>query len=85
MTDLTAFKEKVIQRFSAEITDRVFLMIQNDRELLKEYMDLLGTNPQKTINSSLAKEIKKRYNLENKEFKIENPQSLLIQSYESFD
>jgi hypothetical protein len=85
MSDLTAFKEKVIQRFSAEITDRVFLMIQNDRELLKEYINLLGTHPQKTINSSLAKEIKKRYGLDNKDLKNENPHSLLIQSHERFD
>ena len=85
MSDLKLFKERIIQRFSSEITDQVFLMIQNDRELFQEYMKLLGTNKQNVINSSIAKEIKKKYNLENRDFKITNPKSFLIKSHESFE
>jgi hypothetical protein len=84
MNDLNIFKNRIIERFSSEITDYVFLMIQNDRELLQEYMKLLGNNKQNVINSSIAKEIKKTYNLENQNLIIKNPKSFLIKSYESF-
>lgn len=41
MTELGKFKQKIIDRFSVTITDRMFLMIQNDRELMQEYLYLL--------------------------------------------
>ena len=85
MDDLKNFKEKIIQRFSSEITDSVFLMIQNDRELLQAYMKLLENHPQNVVNSLIAKEIKHKFNLENKDLKIKNPKSFLIKSHESFE
>jgi hypothetical protein len=85
MNDLKEFKERIIRKFSSEITDSVFLMIQNDRELLQAYMKLLENHKQNVINSSIAKEIKKKYNLDNKDLKIKEPKSYLIKSHESFD
>lgn len=85
MSNLTSFKDKIIKRFSEEITDSVFLMIQHDRELLQEYLDLLEKNKRHVINSQIAKEIKKKFNLENKDLRIKEPKSFLIKSHESFD
>lgn len=85
MLDLKVFKEKVIEQFSSTITDNVFLMIQNDKELMKEYLLLLEKHKLNILNSSLAKEIKKRYNLENKDLKNKNPKSNLIQTFETFE
>lgn len=85
MTDVKEFKEKVIDRFSSTITDSVFLMIQNDRELMQEYLYLIEKHKLNVLNSSIAKEIKKRYNLENKNIKNKSPKCNLIQSYESFE
>lgn len=85
MTDLQKFKEKTIKKFSSTITDSVFLMIQNDKELMKEYLLLLEKHKLNILNSSLAKEIKKRYNLENKDLKNISPKSNLIQTFEVFE
>lgn len=85
MTDLKKFKEKMINKFSSTITDNVFLMIQNDKDLMKDYLLLLENHKLNIINSSLAKEIKKRYNLENKDLKNKSPKSNLIQSFEIFE
>jgi CO dehydrogenase/acetyl-CoA synthase beta subunit len=85
MSDLKKFKEKVINKFCSEITDNIFLMIQNDRTLIQEYLKLLEKNQQNVINSSIAKEIKNRFKLENQDLKIKNPKSFLIKSHESFE
>jgi hypothetical protein len=84
MNKLKEFKQKVMDQFSSEITDNVFLMIQNDKDLLFEYLKLLEGHKLNILNSSIAKEIKKRYNLDNKDLIIENPKSLLIQTHQSF-
>lgn len=85
MTDLKEFKERVIEKFSSTITDNVFLMIQNDKKLMKEYLQLLEKHKLNVLNSSLAKEIKKRYNLENRDLKNKTPKSNLIQTFETFE
>ena len=77
------FTEKVMDRFTKEITDQVFLFIQNDKELLREYLHLLNETKLNSVNSNIAKAIKKRYNLTNLESKGE-PKSLLILDYEEF-
>ena len=36
------FADEVLSKFSKEITDQVFLSIQNDRELMHEYLRLVS-------------------------------------------
>lgn len=76
------FIDKVINKFADQITDRVFLMIQNDRELMQEYLNLVasGTNPH-ILNCKLGKQIKAKYNLKNVG-RCKEPKSTLIRSYE---
>ena len=38
---MNKFTKKVLDRYSNEITDQVFLFIQNDRELMRDYLGLL--------------------------------------------
>jgi hypothetical protein len=78
------FTKKVLDRFSKEITDQVFLYIQNDKELMRDYLHLINKNDLKIVNSSIAKAIKSRYNLTNLA-KKGKPESSLIQSYEEFE
>ena len=86
MKELNDFKKKVINEFSKEITDRVFLMIQNDKELMKEYLLLIEKGNSLTyINSEIAKEIKRKFSLKNLNEKNSNPKSTLIQGHEIFE
>jgi len=86
MTKLDDFKSKVVKMFCNDITDRVFLMIQNDRELMQEYLSIIEHgNSRANINSQIAKEIKKRFQLDNEEMKNKEPKSFLIQSHEKFN
>ncbi len=85
MIKLKEFENKVINRFTDTITDRVFLLIQNDRELLQDYLDLLSNHKRNFINSDIAKAIKKRFDLDNKKLKNKQPESYLIKSFEEFN
>ncbi len=81
--ELKEFKEKVVEKFCATITDKVFLMIQNDRELMRDYLDIISQNNSvANVNGQIAKEIKNQFKLKNKGLRNNNPESFLIQSYE---
>ena len=85
MNDLNDFKEKVIDLFSEKLTDKVFLMIQNDRELMREYLSIIEKrNSLAFVNSEISKEVKKRFDLKNLNQRNEEPESLLIQAHEMF-
>ena len=86
MHDLTSFKKKVIDLFSEKLTDKVFLMIQNDRELMREYLQIIANNKSLGyVNSTIAKEVKKRYDLQNLTQKNKEPESFLIKGHEMFE
>lgn len=86
MKELDNFKKKVIEDFALQITDKVFLMIQNDRTLMKEYLSLIEKNDSlASINREIAKEVKKRFNLESLGEKNKEPKSFLIQGHELFE
>ena len=85
MKELNEFKEKVINQFSEKLTDKVFLMIQNDKELMKDYLSIIEKSSSlKYVNSEIAKEVKNRYKLQNLEKRNEQPESILIPSHEMF-
>ena len=74
------FVEKVIAEKNKRIIDEVFLFIQNDRELLKEYLYLVEKNDLQTVNQQIAKGVEAEYDLvacgENND-----PDSKLITTY----
>ena len=68
----------------ATITDTVFLMIQNDRKLMSDYLHTVAHQGNLGyVNSEIAKTIKHHFGLRNAG---ENrfPNSILIQSFEEF-
>ncbi|WP_461632413.1 hypothetical protein [Labilibaculum euxinus] len=86
MKQLNDFKKKLVDRFSEKLTDKVFLMIQNDRDLMREYLAVIENSKSLAyVNSEIAKEVKKRYDLQNLNQRNENPESLLIQGHEMFE
>ena len=78
------FIKKVLDQFTDDITDRVFLMIQNDSELMGEYLNLLDRHKENidldTLNSNIGKYIKNHLNLDNID-ECKDPKSTLIQTF----
>ncbi len=85
MPTLDVFVKVLLERFSGEITDKVFLMIQNDRELMQEYLHLVHENGVKAVNTFIGKEVKSKYKLVNQSARQEEPKSILIKSHQIFD
>lgn len=77
------FASKVLDRFSKEITDQVFLMIENDRELFQEYLRLVSNESLDVVNRNIGKLVKERYKLKNLTRK-KQPKSKLIKSHQEF-
>ena len=75
---------KAINRLNKKITKAVFLIIQNDRVLMCEYLRAVEENGLDTLNQTIGKEIKSSYNLENVNDKEDNPSCTLIQSHQKF-
>ena len=76
------FLTLMFERFENQITDTIFCFVQNDKELMKAYLDLVAENGNlQYVNSHIAQEIAKRYGLESAQNQIESPNSNLIQSY----
>lgn len=77
------FINKVLLNFTENITDRVFLSIQNDNELLREYLKLISAKRNDfgidQINQEIGRAVKEVFDLDNIE-ELGKPQSSLILS-----
>lgn len=62
------FIDRVFKNFTEEITDRIFLFIQEDtNSLLQEYLDLISKteNGRQVLNSSIGEKVNDYFNLKN--------------------
>lgn len=79
--NLDEFKEKALSKFTEKITDIFFCYIENDRELLQDYLGVIGGEGDlHTTNMALGKAVKARFDLENGE-ECTAPKCKLIKSY----
>ena len=83
---MNSFITQVLNQFSDNITDRIFLMIQEDKELMNEYLNLLDRKNSSgvdldTLNSHVGKAIRTKFNLDNIGIS-KKPKSTLIKTYE---
>lgn len=74
------FAQKVTDKFNEELTDLVFQYIENDAELMHDYLRLVSDKDLDTVNKALGRKIKEKFGVENLE-RNNNPKSKLIQSY----
>ena len=81
MDEIKTIAEKALLKIMENITDYVFLEIQNDRELMQEYLRQLKENDAEGMNAKIGKYIKERLNLTNIG-REEEPESTLIKSFE---
>lgn len=85
---MKTFVENVLEQYKKKyfnpetIVDDIFVFIQNDRTLMKEYLELVSREKNlKYVNSQISQWIEKSLNLSNDKNEDKNPKSLLIQSY----
>lgn len=89
MSKITLFADELLSRYATvtdtlSITDEVFLTIQNDRDLMHQYLRLVEESGLDAVNQQLGKRIKKHFGLTNLA-RCESPKSTLIQSYQQFE
>lgn len=82
--EMNEFTKHVLDRFALEITDLVFLTVQNDPELMHEYLALVGETGYEAVNRGLGKAVKARFCLDNLPTREGAPRSTLIKSHQEF-
>ena len=81
----TEISEKAIGQMNKRITNEIFMIIQNNRELMHEYLRVVETDGLDTVNRTIGKEVKAAYKLTNINDREDNPKCTLIQSHQKFD
>ncbi|MCQ2321229.1 MAG: hypothetical protein MJZ91_07860 [Bacteroidales bacterium] len=83
---MNEFLIMMFERFEIQITDNIFCFVQNDKELMKAYLDLVASNGNlQYVNSHIAQEIAKRYGLKNVKTSGIVPKSNLIQTFSELE
>ena len=77
--------EKAIAVLNKRITNEIFLIIQNDKNLMKEYLRLVEKEGLDKVNMQIGKLIKNSYKLINLNDREDNPSCTLIQSHQKFE
>jgi hypothetical protein len=68
-----------------KITDEIFLIIENNVELMHQYLLEVEAKGVGYVNSNIGKAVKKNYDLTNANEREEHPSSSLIQSHQIFE
>lgn len=76
--------EEAIRIFNTKITNEIFLLIQNDRNLMHSYLRAVEEHGLDNVNQTIGKAVKQSYNLTNLNDREENPSCTLIQSHQKF-
>jgi len=74
------YAEQVVNKFIADITDHVFLSIERDDTLMREYMGNVNRYGLDAVNMAIGKKIWDMLKLDNID-ENNNPKSRIIQSY----
>ncbi|HCT93309.1 MAG: hypothetical protein A2X19_00490 [Bacteroidetes bacterium GWE2_39_28] len=77
--------DAAIKILNQKITNEIFLIIQNDRELMHNYLRAVESNGLDNVNQTIGKEVKKAYKLKNLNDREDNPTCTLIQSHQKFE
>lgn len=84
---MNEFLQAVFLKFNRHITDQVFLLIQEDRELMKLYLEQVQLRGHDFVNREIGREVRAQYDLENEDGpddREKSPISVLIQDHQRF-
>ena len=82
--ELKEFIDLVISKKNETITDEVFLLIQNNHDLMFKYLRLVESEGLTKVNQQIGKAVKAKYNLTNDDCREDEPMSTLIQTHQIF-
>jgi len=74
-----------IDCFNKRITNEVFLAIQNDRELMRDYLRTVEEHGLDRVNQTIGKRVKEVYHLVNANDRENDPSCTLIQTHQTFE
>jgi hypothetical protein len=74
------YAEQVVINFIRDITDHVFVSIERDDNLMREYMSNVNLYELDSVNKAIGKKVRELLNLENDNENSE-PKSRLIKTY----
>ena len=77
--------ERAIGKINRRITNLIFLEIQNDRDLMHDYLRCVEQRGLDTTNKMIGKAVKREYGLTNAAEREHDPSCTLIQSHQIFD
>jgi len=80
--DMTAneYAEKVVRDFMRNITDHVFLNIQSNEGLMRQYQTQVNENSLMEVNAAIGRKVKEVFQLEN-DGVCDKPKSWLIKDF----
>jgi hypothetical protein len=76
--------DRAISIMNKRITNEIFLIVQNDRTLMKEYLRAVEREGLDTVNQTIGKKVRQKYQLTNSD-RENNPTCTLIQSHQKFE
>lgn len=76
--------QAAISELNQKLTNEVFLIIQNNRELMQAYLKAVEADSLELVNRTIGKEIKAVYQLENLDEREDEPSCTLIKSHQMF-
>lgn len=77
--------DQAISILNKKITNEIFLIIQNDRNLMREYLRAVEREGLDTVNRTIGKKVKQAYHLTNLNDREDDPSCTLIQSHQKFE
>jgi len=77
--------QEAIGKMNKQITNEIFMIIQNNRELMYEYLRAVEANGLDSVNQTIGREVKAAYQLTNIDDRDDNPSCTLIQSHQKFE
>lgn len=80
MMTLNEIADEAIRKMNINMTDQIFLIIQNDRDLIQEYLRAVESEGLDKVNRTIGKKVKDFYGFENGD-EDNRPMSKLIKTY----
>jgi hypothetical protein len=77
--------DEVIACKNKTITDEVFLLVQNNKDFMQKYLQLVHEKGMDVVNRHIGKMVMKAYNLTPDEGRNSKPKSTLISSHQEFE
>ena len=76
---------EAVAKLNKKITNEIFLIIQNDRELMQNYLRAVEHKGLDVVNQTIGKEVKAAYHLRDINDRKDDPSCTLIQSHQKFE